>query len=85
MIIQDQEDDPFLETDVQFGVTQALVGHYVLHDAGEPPPADDLKGRWYTLAHHFTIERGDSSLPPSPITDKAEGERPLRAELQRRE
>ena len=29
-------DDPYLETDVQFGVTQALVGHYVRHegDAG---------------------------------------------------
>jgi hydroxyquinol 1,2-dioxygenase len=78
-------DDPFLETDVQFGVTQALVGHYVLHDAGEAPPADDVSGPWYSLAHHFTVERGDDSLPPPPITGKAEGERPLRAVLQRHE
>ena len=25
-------DDPNLETDVQFAVTQALIGQYVLHD-----------------------------------------------------
>ena len=25
-------DDPNLETDSQFGVTQALIAHYVLHD-----------------------------------------------------
>lgn len=78
-------DDPFLETDVQFGVTEALVGSYVLHDAGEPPPADDVKGPWYSLAHRFTIERGDNSLPPPPITGKAEGDRPVRAVLERRE
>lgn len=78
-------DDPFLETDVQFGVTRALVGRYVLHDAGEAPPAGDVNGPWYTLAHRFTIERGDNRLPPPPITGKAEGDRPLRAVLERRE
>ena len=31
-------DDPQLQDDVQFAVTQALVGQYVLHD-GEPAPA----------------------------------------------
>jgi len=29
-------DDPFLETDVQFGVTRALVGRYVPHDGAAP-------------------------------------------------
>jgi catechol 1,2-dioxygenase len=33
-------DDPNLETDVQFGVTQALIGHYVCHDSGTPPAPD---------------------------------------------
>jgi hydroxyquinol 1,2-dioxygenase len=32
-------DDPNLETDVQFGVTAALIGHYEAHDqASEPAP-----------------------------------------------
>jgi len=78
-------DDPFLETDVQFGVTEALVGHYVLHHADESPPADDVNGSWYTLVHRFNVERGDNSLPPPPITGKAEGVRPVRAVLERRE
>lgn len=78
-------DDPFLETDVQFGVTEALVGRYVLHDGSEPPPADDVQGPWYTLAHRFTLLPGDNRLPPPPITGKADGDRPVRAVLERRE
>ena len=35
-------DDPNLETDVQFGVTRALVGQYVLHE-GEAAPAADVE------------------------------------------
>src|SRR5580698_10566141 len=40
------DDDPSLETDSQFGVTQALIGHYVLHET-EPAPSPDVKGPWY--------------------------------------
>jgi hydroxyquinol 1,2-dioxygenase len=50
-------DDPNLETDVQFGVTRALVGQSVLHDR-ERAPADDVNGQWYSLDHHFIIEAG---------------------------
>jgi catechol 1,2-dioxygenase len=75
-------DDPNLETDVQFGVTRALVGQYVLHE-NEPAPAADVKGRWYTLEHRFTIARGDDALPPPPITGKAEGARPPLVVLER--
>lgn len=78
-------DDPYLETDVQFGVTEALVGHYVLHEGqAEPAPADDVQGDWYSLQHHFTVLKGDNRLPPPPITGKAEGDRPVRAVLERR-
>ena len=77
-------DDPYLDTDVQFGVTRALVGQYVLHD-GEPAPAADVRGRWYSLDHHFVIEAGDSSLPAPPITGKAQGERPRLEVLERTE
>lgn len=68
-------DDPHLETDVQFGVTQALVGQYVLHD-GERAPSADVAGLWYSLDHHFVIEPGDAELPTAPITGKATGPRP---------
>lgn len=77
-------DDPNLETDVQFGVTQALVGQYVLHAAEEAAPAADVQGPWYSLAHHFVIEPGEARLPRPPITGKAEGARPQLAILERR-
>ena len=67
-------DDPNLETDVQFGVTRALVGQYVMHD-DEPAPDPDVHGRWYSLEHAFTIVPGDHSLPPPPITAKTAGPR----------
>lgn len=68
-------DDPNLETDVQFGVTKALIGNYVLHE-NEPAPAGDVTGRWYSLEHTFVIAPGEAVLPPPPITGKAEGARP---------
>ena len=76
-------DDPRLETDVQFGVTQTLVGQYVLH-ADEPAPAAEVRGPWYSLDHHFVIEPGEARLPKPPITGKASGERPSLQVLQRR-
>ena len=75
-------DDPHLETDVQFGVTRALVGQYVLHQ-DEPAPDADVRGRWYSLDHHFVIAAGDDSLPAPPITGKAQGERQPFTVLQR--
>jgi catechol 1,2-dioxygenase len=75
-------DDPYLQTDVQFGVTRALIGQYVLH-ANQPAPSDDVTGRWYSLDHHFTIEPGEAKLPQPPITGKASGERPTPVVWQR--
>jgi len=68
-------DDKNIETDVQFGVTRHLLGNYVRHD-NEPAPAPDIKGPWYSLAHDFVMERGNTKLPRPPITGKARGERP---------
>jgi catechol 1,2-dioxygenase len=68
-------DDPHLETDVQFGVTQALVGEYMRHEDDAAPDAD-VKGPWYSLEHSFTITAGDDALPPPPITAKNTGPRP---------
>jgi catechol 1,2-dioxygenase len=68
-------DDRFLDSDVQFGVTRHLVGNYVRHD-NEPAPAPDVTGPWYSLAHTFVMETGEARLPRPPITGKAQGERP---------
>ena len=84
-------DDPNLETDVQFGVTEALVGNYVRHE-DEPAPAFDVqpagyagsRDPWYSLEQTFVIEPGDDALPRAPITGKATGERPVLALLERR-
>lgn len=77
-------DDPNLESDVQFGVTNALVGHYVLHHSDHAPaPAGDVQGSWYSLSHHFVIDAGNATLPPAPVTGKAEGDRPILAVLDR--
>lgn len=67
------KDDPHLESDVQFGVTRALLGEYV------------LTGDGYTLEHQFILEPGVDATPPAPITGKAEGERPELVVLQRQE
>jgi protocatechuate 3,4-dioxygenase beta subunit len=58
-------DDPRLETDVQFGVTRALVGHYVKHTDAAPAP--DVKGEWYSLDQTFVMEAGKARLPRAPI------------------
>jgi catechol 1,2-dioxygenase len=54
-------DDPYLETDAQFGVTKALLGHYVLHE-GETP--------YYTLEYTYVLEAGEAWMPRPPITGK---------------
>jgi catechol 1,2-dioxygenase len=58
-------DDEKLESDVQFGVTRALVGDYIRHDGGAP--AGDVKGEWYSLDQTFVMEPGKSRLPKAPI------------------
>jgi catechol 1,2-dioxygenase len=58
-------DDDKLESDVQFGVTRALVGNYIRHDG--PAPAADVKGPWYSLDQTFVMEAGKSRLPKPPI------------------
>jgi hydroxyquinol 1,2-dioxygenase len=63
-------DDPYLETDSQFGVTQALIGHYAKH-AGEPAPERDATDPWWSLEHSFVLEPGEARRPIPPISAKA--------------
>lgn len=55
----------YLNSDVQFGVTQALVGQLEKH-TGPHPEQGDI-GDWYTLEHRLTLEPGLSTLPIPPI------------------
>jgi catechol 1,2-dioxygenase len=58
--------DPHIDTDVQFGVTKALVGDYVRHD--EPHPSDAaMPAPWYALDYTYVMEPGDAVLPRAPI------------------
>jgi catechol 1,2-dioxygenase len=61
------EDDPYLESDVVFGVTRELIGNYVRHDADETPPAADVKAPWYTLDYSFVMQPGEAKRPIPPI------------------
>lgn len=58
-------DDDRLETDVQFGVTKALIGNYVRHEGNAPAP--DVTGEWYSLDQTFVMEPGKARLPKPPI------------------
>jgi hydroxyquinol 1,2-dioxygenase len=86
------DDDPNLATDSQFGVTAALIGHYVRHD-NEPLPSlppfgegregNDVKTPWYSLEFTFRLEPGNAEWPRPPISGKARGERPAIERLKR--
>ena len=75
-------DDPYLESDAQFGVTRHLIGDYVRHEG--PAPAPDMVAPWYTLERTFVMEAGESKLPRAPIQGKASGKRPQLPVLERR-
>jgi catechol 1,2-dioxygenase len=58
--------DPHIDSDVQFGVTRALIGNFVRHD--EPhPTASDVTSPWYSLDYVYRMEAGDAVLPRPPI------------------
>jgi catechol 1,2-dioxygenase len=58
--------DPHIETDVQFGVTRALLGDFVRHET--PHPSDASVARpWYSLDYTYRMEPGDTVLPRAPI------------------
>jgi protocatechuate 3,4-dioxygenase beta subunit len=62
-------DDPHIESDVQFGVTRALIGDYVRHD--EPSSEWGFVAPWYSLDQHLTLEPGEARRPMAPIRGKA--------------
>jgi protocatechuate 3,4-dioxygenase beta subunit len=62
-------DDEHIDSDVQFGVTRALIGDYVRHD--EPSPELGFAAPWYSLDQRFTLEPGEARRPAAPIRAKA--------------
>jgi catechol 1,2-dioxygenase len=56
--------DPHLDSDVQFGVTQATVGSFVRH---EEPDSQDAARPWYSLNYTYVMEPGEAILPRPPI------------------
>ncbi len=50
--------DPLLETDVQFGVTKALIGNYVRHE-NEAAPEADVKGHGIRSTTPSAMENGE--------------------------
>lgn len=61
-------DDEHLDSDVQFGVTRALIGDYRRHD--EPSP-EGFTTPWYSLDQRFVLEGGEARRPVAPIRAKA--------------
>jgi len=58
--------DPHIDSDVQFGVTRALIGNFVRHD--EPHPIEtDVGAPWYSLDYVYKMEAGEAVLPRPPI------------------
>jgi len=73
------KDDPYIESDVQFGVTKSLLANYVQHTTPAPDPS--LRGTWYSLEHTFVIDKGLASLPRAPIQGKNQNELPKQVVL----
>jgi catechol 1,2-dioxygenase len=58
--------DPHIDSDVQFGVTKALIGDFVRHDERHPT-ATDVVAPWYSLDYVYRMEPGEAVLPRPPI------------------
>lgn len=55
----------YLDSDVQFGVTRALIGDFIRHD--EPHSSAGVEAPWYSIDYTFVMERGEATLPMPPI------------------
>lgn len=60
------KDAEYIDSDVQFGVTGALIGDFILHDDLHPEHAS-LGAPWYSLDYTYTMEKGEAKLPRPPI------------------
>jgi catechol 1,2-dioxygenase len=61
-------DDPHIDSDVQFGVTRALIGNYIRHD--EASDEFGFAAPWFSLDQRFVLEAGEARRPMAPIRGK---------------
>ena len=54
--------DPYLDSDVVFGVRSSLISDFVAHPAGTGPHAKDIEGPYHSLDFAFVLQR---SAPPT--------------------
>ena len=47
--------DPYLDSDVVFGVRSSLIGDFVRHDAGTAPDGTVMREPFYTLTQRFVL------------------------------
>lgn len=59
------DEDQYLESDVVFGVTRALVGDFTVGEGA--PPWGEARGEWSGLDYTFVMEPGEAQLPQPPI------------------
>ena len=52
-----RDPDPYLDSDVVFGVRSSLVGDYVEHPPGQAPDGSAIDTPFYTLAHTFILPK----------------------------
>jgi catechol 1,2-dioxygenase len=58
--------DRHIDSDVQFGVTKALIGNYVRHDDAHMG-VHSVTSPWYSLDYVYSMEPGETVLPKPPI------------------
>src|ERR1700754_3593515 len=58
--------DPHIDSDVQFGVTKALIGDFLRHDEPHPTEAN-IGSPWYSLDYVYRMAAGEAVLPRPPI------------------
>lgn len=58
--------DPHIDSDVQFGVTNALIGDFTRHDEAHPDDAS-VPRPWRSLDYTYVMEAGEAVLPRAPI------------------
>jgi catechol 1,2-dioxygenase len=61
------DDDEHLETDVVFGVKQAIVGGFQRHDTPDEARFPGIAPPFYTLDYDFRLPKGTPTFPIPPI------------------
>jgi hydroxyquinol 1,2-dioxygenase len=50
-----RDPDPYLDSDVVFGVRSSLIGNFVAHEAGVAPDGSAVSTPFYTLDQDFVL------------------------------